>query len=557
MSGAKACIEALKREKVKTVFGLPGGAVLPIYDELRSSGIKHILVRHEQCAAHMADGYARVSGKVGLCIATSGPGATNLVTGIATALMDSSSIVAITGQVPRNDVGHDAFQEADITGVSTPITKHNLQVTNASEVPQAIRAAFHIASTGRPGPVLVDIPRDVQSEKGEMDFSKMFSLPGYQPPSEPHPVQVKKTAKLLETAERPVILAGGGVRIADASPELLVLAERLMSPVVTTFMGKGVFPENHPLSLGKIGVYGGAHSNRAICEADVILAVGVRFADRATGSIRKFAQKAKIVHIDIDPSEIGKIVKVDIPIVGDAKATLRAISKSLESKRRNRSSTWLKQLEEFKKNQEPKEDDIGATMKPIRVLKELRRLLPNDTVLTVDVGQHQMWAAIHFDVYHPESFISSGGLGTMGFGFPAALGAKIAKPKGTIVNITGDGSFLMNQQELATSIEENIPVIVIIFDNRTLGMVAQLQRTLQDNRLFAVNLGRSPDFVKLAKAYGAQGIKAESYEELRKAVKTALKSEVTTVVDVAISPEENVVPLVLPGNGLDSLVWKC
>ncbi len=557
MSGAKACVEALKREKVKVAFGLPGGAVIPIYDELRDSGIKHILVRHEQCAAHMADGYARVNGKVGLCIATSGPGATNLVTGIATALMDSSPIVAITGQVPRSDVGRDAFQEADITGITTPITKHNLQVTNASEVPQAIRAAFHIASTGRPGPVLVDIPRDVQSEKGEMNFSQMFSLPGYQPPSEPHPGQVQKAAKLLEKAERPVILAGGGVRIAGASPELLTLAGRLGSPVVTTFMGKGVFPENHPLSLGKIGVYGGAYSNKAICEADVILAVGVRFADRATGSIRKFAQKAKIVHIDIDPSEIGKIVRVDIPIVGDAKATLRAISSSFKSKRRHRPSTWLKQLEEFKKSQEPEEGDVGGTMKPIRVLKELRELLPNDTVVTVDVGQHQMWAAIHFDVYHPESFISSGGLGTMGFGFPAALGAKMAKPKGTIVNITGDGSFLMNQQELATSVEEKIPVIVIIFDNRTLGMVAQFQRILQGNRLFAVNMGQSPDFVKLAEAYGAQGIRAESYGELRKAVKAALKSEVTTVVDVAISPEENVVPLVLPGNGLDSLVWEC
>jgi len=557
MSGAKACVEALKREKVKVAFGIPGVAVLPIYDELRDSGIRHILARHEQCAAHMADGYARVSGKVGLCITTSGPGATNLVTGIATALMDSSSIVTITGQVPRSDVGRDAFQEADITGVTTPITKHNIQVTNASEVPQAIRAAFYIASTGRPGPVLVDIPRDVQSENGEMNFSQMFNLPGYQPPSKPHPVQVKKAAKLLEKGERPVILAGGGVRIADASPELLALAERLMSPVVTTFMGKGVFPENHPLSLGKIGIYGGAYSNRAICEADVILAVGVRFADRATGSIRKFAQKAKIVHIDIDPSEIGKIVKVDIPIVGDAKATLRAISSSIKFEQRHRPSTWLKHLEEFKKSQEPKKNDTGATMKPIRILKELRKLLPNDTVVTIDVGQHQMWTAIHFDVYHSKSFISSGGLGTMGFGFPAALGAKIAKPKGTIVNITGDGSFLMNQQELATSVEENIPVIVIIFDNRTLGMVAQAQRILQGNRLFAIDMGRSPDFVKLAEAYGAQGIRAGSYGELGKAVRAALKSEVTTVVDVTISPEENVVPLVLPGNGLDSLVWEC
>jgi acetolactate synthase-1/2/3 large subunit len=554
MTGAKACIEALKREKVKVAFGLPGGAVLPLYEELQDSGIRHVLVRHEQCAAHMADGYARVSGKVGLCIATSGPGATNLVTGIATALMDSSPIVAITGQVPRNDVGHDAFQEADITGVTTPITKHNIQVTCASEIPQTIRAAFHIAFTGRPGPVLVDIPRDVQSEKGEMNFSQTFSLPGYQPLHEPHPGQVEKTASLLEKAERPVILAGGGVRIADASAELLALAERLRCPVVTTFMGKGVFPENHPLSLGKIGVYGGTCSNQAICEADLILAVGMRFADRATGSIRKFAQNAKIVHIDIDPSEIGKIVKVDVPIVGDAKATLRAIFSSLKSKQKRQPSTWLKQLEQIKEKQEHEEADIGTIMKPMGILKQLRELLPKDTVVTVDVGQHQMWAAIYFDIYHPKSFISSGGLGTMGFGFPAALGAKMAKPKGTIVNITGDGSFLMTQQELATSIEEKIPVIVVIFDNRSLGMVAQLQR-VQEKRPFAVDMGKSPDFVKLAEAYGAQGIRVESYGELGKAVKTALKSDVTTVLDVKISPEENVVPMVMPGDGLDSLVW--
>ena len=554
MTGAKACIETLKQEGTEVVFGLPGGAILPFYNELKDSGIRQILVRHEQAAAHMADGYARITDRPGVCVATSGPGALNLVTGIATAYMDSSPLIAITGQVALKEIGRDTFQEADITGITAAITKHNFEVVNPSEVPSIVRSAFYIAKTGRPGPVLVDMPKDVQMQEADMIFPGEISLPAYRPRSEPHRLQVKRAIDLLEKAKRPLILAGGGVIISNASQELVNLAEHLGAPVALTFMGKGAIPASHPLSLGKIGVYGASYSNQAISDADLVLAVGVRFADRATGSLREFAKNASIIQIDLDPSEIGKNVDVDIPIVGDAKKTLEALHQNLKRTReKNISLHWAAKKDKFEEQETG--DEIVKDIKPAKLFKLLRELLPKKSITTVDVGQHQMWAAIYFDIYNPKTFISSGGLGTMGFGLPAALGAKVARPDVPVVNITGDGSFLMSEHELATSVEEKIPVIVIILNNRLLGMVAQLQRFQYNNRVFAVDLGNTPDFMKLADAYHAHALRAESYKEVEKAVKEALSLDTTTVIDVPINPEENVRPVVSPGGGLTDLQW--
>ena len=554
MTGAKACIETLKQEGTEVVFGLPGGAILPFYNELKDSGIRQILVRHEQAAAHMADGYARITDRPGVCVATSGPGALNLVTGIATAYMDSSPLIAITGQVALKEIGRDTFQEADITGITAAITKHNFEVVNPSEVPSIVRSAFYIAKTGRPGPVLVDMPKDVQMQEADMIFPGEISLPAYRPRSEPHRLQVKRAIDLLEKAKRPLILAGGGVIISNASQELVNLAEHLGAPVALTFMGKGAIPASHPLSLGKIGVYGASYSNQAISDADLVLAVGVRFADRATGSLREFAKNASIIQIDLDPSEVGKNIDVDIPIVGDAKKTLEALHQNLKRTReKNISLHWAAKKDKFEEQETG--DEIVKDIKPAKLFKLLRELLPKKSITTVDVGQHQMWAAIYFDIYNPKTFISSGGLGTMGFGLPAALGAKVARPDVPVVNITGDGSFLMSEHELATSVEEKIPVIVIILNNRLLGMVAQLQRFQYNNRVFAVDLGNTPDFMKLADAYHAHALRAESYKEVEKAVKEALSLDTTTVIDVPINPEENVRPVVSPGGGLTDLQW--
>ena len=554
MTGAKACIETLKQEGTEVVFGLPGGAILPFYNELKDSGIRQILVRHEQAAAHMADGYARITDRPGVCVATSGPGALNLVTGIATAYMDSSPLIAITGQVAIKEIGRDSFQEADITGITAAITKHNFEVVNPSEVPSIVRSAFYIAKTGRPGPVLIDMPKDVQMQEADMIFPGEISLPAYRPRSEPHRLQVKRAIDLLENAKRPLILAGGGVIISNASQELVNLAEHLGAPVALTFMGKGAIPANHPLSLGKIGVYGASYSNQAISDADLVLAVGVRFADRATGSLREFAKKASIIQIDLDPSEIGKNVDVDIPIVGDAKKTLEALHQNLKRTReKDISLHWAVKKDKFEEQETG--DEIVKGIKPAKFFKLLRELFPKKSIMTVDVGQHQMWAAIYFDIYNPKTFISSGGLGTMGFGLPAALGAKVARPDVPVVNITGDGSFLMSEHELATSVEEKIPVIVIILNNRLLGMVAQLQRFQYNNRVFAVDLGNTPDFMNLADAYHAHALRAESYKEVEKAVKEALSIDTTTVIEVPINPEENVRPVVSPGGGLTDLQW--
>ena len=562
MSGAKALVKALERENVRTIFGIVGGALLPVYDALCDSGIRHILVRHEQCAAHAADGYARASGKPGVCMATSGPGATNLVTGIATAYMDSSPIIAFTGQVntysPNSSymIGRDAFQEADIIGITTPITKHNYQVEAASEIPKIVRAAFYIATTGRPGPVLIDLPKNTQTEIANVEFTSEIEIPGYKPIYNPHPIQVKRAATLLANAEKPMILAGGGVIISNASKELLTLAEMLMAPVCTTLMGKGCFPENHPLSIGNVGMHGTISANKLILEADVLLAVGTRFSDRTTGTLDDFCPDATIIHIDIDASEIGKNVDVDVPIVSDAKKALTAICQELArkiSKREN--TTWFRRIQEFKESfQAEASIDGGVDLTPPRIMAELRRVLPLDSIVTTEVGQNQMWAALYFKALKPRTFISSGGLGTMGFGFPAAIGAKVASPEVPVVDIAGDGSFTMSERELACSVTEDIPVTVVVLNNSTLGMVAQWQRLFYERRYSAVDLGGIPDFVKLAEAYGAQGIRVGSLDEFSEAVRMAIRDNVTTVIDVPISPEENVFPMVPPGKGLKDVI---
>ncbi len=561
MSGAKALIESLERQKVTSIFGIPGGAVLPIYDALHDSKIRHILSRHEQGAAHAADGYARASGLPGVCMATSGPGATNLVTGIATAYMDSSAVVALTGQVPAYSnntsymVGRDAFQEADIVGITTPITKYGHQVRSVKEIPKMVKTAFYIATTGRPGPVLVDFPKDIQNEEAEIDFSKEPTLLGYNPKCTVDELGLKQAAKMLLEAQRPIILAGGGVITGNASQELLQLSESLMIPVVTTLMGKGSFPENHPLSLGNIGMHGTQAANKLVIEADLLLAVGTRFSDRSCATNDTFCQDKKIIHIDIDLAEIEKNINVHLPIVGEAKCSLQMLYNiTVDQIKKKKDTLWAKHVKEIKEELQNNNDKENKTLKPKALLKKLRELLPPDSIATTEVGQNQMWAGLFFQALQPRTFITSGGLGTMGFGFPAAIGAKVACPNRTVIDIAGDGSFIMTEQELACAVEENIPVIVMVFNNTVLGNVAQWQRMIYKRRYTAVNLGKVPDFVKLAEAYGAQGIQAQSMEEFTKAVKTAMKGEIATVINVPISPEENIFPMVPPGRSLKEVI---
>ncbi len=552
LSGAKALIKSLEDEGVEVIFGIPGGAILPVYDALYGSSIRHILVRHEQCAAHAADGYARASGRVGVCMATSGPGATNLVTGIATAYMDSSPIVAITGQVARHMIGRDAFQEADIIGITTPITKYSFQIRSAEEVPRVVKEAFYLAAEGRPAPVLIDFPVDVQREEAEMDFDVKISPHLNKVVKEPHPLQVKRATEILLNAERPVILAGGGVIISNASEELRALAELLMIPVMVTLMGKGAFPENHPLYIGRIGMHGSAAANKLIVEADVILAVGTRFSDRSTGRFDTFARDATLIHVDIDAAEIGKNIRPDIPIVADAKHALKAIYEAAkELARRKDNSTWLQRVKEVKESLEKTGQHSADELSPKNLIREIRKLLPADGIVTTGVGRNQMWASLYFEVYHPRTFITSGGLGTMGFGLPAALGAKVAKPNSIVVDIDGDGSFLMTERELATSIAENIPVIAVILNDGWLGMVKYWQDLFYGRRYCATCLKRGiPDFVKLAEAYGANAARPQSLEEFSKSFKEAMSSDRTTVIDVWINPDEPVLPFAPPGKSL-------
>jgi acetolactate synthase I/II/III large subunit len=550
MTGAQAVLESLKREGVDVVFGLPGGVLLPLYDAIYQSDLRHILVRHEQGAAHMADGYARATGKVGVCIATSGPGATNLVTGIANAYMDSVPMVAITGQVNTWLIGKDAFQEADITGITLPITKHNYLLRNARDITRVFREAFYIARSGRPGPVLIDLPRDVTVDEVEFTWPEV-DLPGYHPSFKAHEMQIKKAAKALMEAERPVIYAGGGVRYAAAHGELFNLAQKINAPVTTTLMGVGCFPEDHPLSLGMLGMHGTKYANYAIQESDLILAVGARFDDRVTGKIASFAPRAKVVHIDVDPAEIGKNVRVDIPVVGDAKSALMALEKEVSPKPKG---AWTEKITSWKKDHPLHYIPDMNIIKPQFVIEKLCELA-GDAIITTEVGQNQMWAAQFFVHKDPQKFISSGGLGTMGYGFPAAIGAKMGRPECEVIDIAGDGSFLMNSQELATAVMNDIPVKVAILNNGCLGMVRQWQELFFEKRYSATILGRtSPDFVKLAEAYGAVGLRATKPSEVESVIRTALATDRPCIMDFIVNPAEKVSPMVPAGATLSEIM---
>ena len=556
MIGARALMVALEKEGVKQVFGLPGGANLPMYDELFKSNIRHILTRHEQSAAHMADGFGRVSRKAGVCFATSGPGATNILTGIATAQADSAPMIAVTGQVPVNMIGRDAFQESDIIGMSNPCVKYAFQPRDPSEIPEVVKKGFYIAETGRPGPVLLDIPKDVQQNEGQMTFPEEFKIRGYHPWTDPDLTQIEKAIEMLLNAEKPIILAGGGVIIGSAFAELQSIAELLMIPVVTTFKGKGAFPENHILSLGPIGMHGHAEANKLMVEADCVLAIGTRFSDRSVGTFEEFEKRLKIIHMDVDPAEIGKNQNAQVAVVGDVQATLRIMVKMLMQKaiKKTDENKWIKHVKEVKEYWRENLKLPKGEMTAAKILRKLREVLPKEAITTTEVGQHQMWASLFFDVIHPGTFFSSTGLGTMGWGFPAAIGAKVARPDVPVVDIAGEGSFNMTENSLATSVLEDIPVIVFLVNNFSLGMVAQWQRTFYDRRMIGIDLKNCPDYVKLAESYGAQGIRAQSLDELEKAIKAGLKSNVTTVIDIPIDPLEDVLPFVAPGTPLKDMV---
>ncbi|NLA38113.1 MAG: biosynthetic-type acetolactate synthase large subunit [Methanomicrobiales archaeon] len=551
-TGARTLIDALQREGVDTIFGYPGGSVLPIYDELYDSSIRHILVRHEQAAAHAADGYARASGRVGVCLATSGPGACNLVTGIATAYMDSAPIVALTGQVPTGMLGNDAFQESDITGITMPVTKHNYLVKDAGDLDRVIREAFYIARTGRPGPVLVDLPKDVtngQVKAGGTAQGKI-SLRGYQPTYEGHVRQIDKALDLIVDAERPLIYAGGGVIHSGSSAELLKFAETAAIPVTTTLMGLGAIPGDHPLSLGMLGMHGTQTANYAVTECDLLIAIGARFDDRVTGKIETFAPSAAVIHIDIDPAEIGKNKVVDVPIVGDVKAVLQAFLQRMQ--KRGDTASWTARISTWKA-QYPlryREDDH---LRPQYVIEVLSRLLDGEGVIASEVGQNQMWAALYYCFKKPRTWITSGGLGTMGYGFPAAIGAHFARPDLPVVDIAGDGSIQMNIQELGTVAHYKIPVKVVILNNMYLGMVRQWQELFYDRRYAYTELP-PVDFVGIANAYGVEGIRVEEKGDVLEALETALAADGPYVLDFRIEREENVFPMVPAGAAINEMI---
>jgi acetolactate synthase I/II/III large subunit len=554
ITGAQALLESLKHEGVDIIFGYPGGQVLPLYDAMYSfKDIKHILVRHEQGAAHMADGYARATGKVGVCVATSGPGATNLVTGIANAHMDSIPMVAITGQVSTTLLGRDSFQEADITGITMPITKHNYLIKNVEDLPRIVKEAFYIARTGRPGPVLIDIPKDVFTHKLKYKYPEAVDLPSYKPKIEGHPKQISVATKAIQAAKQPIIYAGGGVISAGAAKELKELAEKCNIPVTTTLMGKGAFPETHELSLGMLGMHGTAFANYAITECDLLIAIGARFDDRVTGHIAKFAPNAKIIHIDVDPAEISKNVRVDIPIVGDIKRVLKALNEKVAAKEKH--AAWVEQIEEWKKKY-PLAYKKEAVLKPQYVIEQIYELTKDrDTIIATEVGQHQMWSAQFYKFSQPRSWISSGGLGTMGFGFPAAIGAQFGRPEALVIDIAGDGSIQMNIQELTTAVNHKLPVKICVLNNSFLGMVRQWQELIYEHHYSHTNLCNNPDLVKVAEAYGAAGLRATKPEEVVPTLEKAFAiNDRPVLIDFVIAKEENVFPFVPPGQAINEMI---
>lgn len=548
-TGAQILLECLERQGVEVIFGYPGGQVIPIYDALYDSKIRNILVRHEQGAAHAADGYARSTGKIGVCLATSGPGATNLVTGIANAYMDSVPMVAITGQVPTFMLGRDSFQEADITGITMPITKHNYLVQDIKELPRVVKEAFHIASTGRPGPVLIDIAKDITVQTDKGSSGETMDLPGYKPNYVGNIRQIREAILAIEKAERPLIYIGGGVVIGGAHNELVKLAETLNAPVTPTLMGISAIPGNHPLNLGMLGMHGTATANFAVTECDLLIAVGARFDDRVTGKLAAFAPKAKVVHIDIDPAEIGKNVAVDIPIVGDVRMVLENILEKVKPKKH---TEWLKQINGWRKEYPLKYD--SGKLNPQRVIEEINTLTKGDAIICTEVGQHQMWTAQFYQFTQPRSLITSGGLGTMGFGFPAAIGAQVGNPDRLVINIAGDGSIQMNIQELGTAVTNQIPVKVVILNNFYLGMVRQWQEFFFNKRYSGTVLDQNPDFVKIAEAYGAKGFKITKVDQLQGTLKEAFETHGPVVVDCHVEREENVLPMVPAGGAIHQMI---
>ena len=551
MTGAQIICEGLVKEGVEVIFGFPGGAVLPLYDTLpQYPQLRHILVRHEQGAAHAADGYARATGKVGVCMATSGPGATNLVTGIANAHLDSSPVVAITGQVARPFIGKDAFQEVDISGITLPITKHNYLVLDVGSLAKIVKEAFYLARTGRPGPILIDVPRDVFIEQTEFNYPSQVDLPGYKPTLQGHPAQIKKAAKLINEAQRPLIIGGRGIIISGAYAELKQLAETAQIPVVTTLLGIGCFPESHILSFGMLGMHGMAYANMAVEAADVIIAIGMRFDDRATGNVSEFAPHASIIHIDIDPAEIGKNVPVVVPIVGDVKLVLNALNKLIIS---TEHVDWFQQLEGWRKEHPSTAIRDCEGLLPQLVIRKIYEVTQGEAIIVTGVGQNQMWAAQHYCYDKPNSLISSGGLGTMGFELPAAIGAKVGCPDTTVWCIAGDGGFQMTIQELATIVQEKVAVKIAIINNGYLGMVRQWQELFYGRRYVATPLS-GPDFVKIAEAYGIPGLRVRHKEEVVPAIEQAMAERGPFLIDFVVEPEENVYPMVVPGAALTEVL---
>jgi acetolactate synthase-1/2/3 large subunit len=550
-TGAKILVESLQREGVEIIFGYPGGVVLPIYDELYDSSLRHILVRHEQAAAHAADGYARASGRVGVCLATSGPGACNLVTGIATAYMDSIPIVALTGQVPTSLLGNDAFQESDITGITMPITKHNYLVKNTADLGRVVKEAFYIAGTGRPGPVLIDIPKDVSTNSVKASpVPDKVTLRGYNPTYHGHKRQIEKALQMIAVAQRPVIYAGGGVISSNASAELVDFATQLGIPVTTTLMGIGCIPGDHPLNLGMLGMHGTEYANFAITESDLLFSIGVRFDDRVTGKVDTFAPHAKIIHIDIDPAEIGKNKRIDVPIVGDVKAVLTDMLLTL--KKNGLTEAWLKKIRHWRQHHPLKCPDDGK-LHPQFVIRQMSELLAGDAIIVSEVGQNQMWAAQHYCFKNPRTWITSGGLGTMGYGLPAAMGAHFARPDLPVFDVAGDGSIQMNIQEFGTIAHNKIPVKVAILNNRFLGMVRQWQELFYDRRYSFTELP-PVEFVKIANAYGIEGVKVETPKDVMPALKAALDCDGPFVMDFRIEREENVFPMVPAGAAINEMI---
>jgi acetolactate synthase-1/2/3 large subunit len=558
-NGSQVFVEALKLEGVDTLFCYPGGAVLNLTDALYSSDIKQVLVRHEQAAVHAADGYARTSGRVGVCLVTSGPGATNTVTGIATAYMDSVPIVVFSGQVNTNLIGNDAFQEADIVGITRPCTKHNYLVRDVKEMARIIKEAFYIARSGRPGPVLIDIPKDVSAALTEFKYPEKVSVRGYHPTYGGHLGQIVKAMKLVAASKRPVLYTGGGIVTSNASKELLSLAEKLTIPVTSTLMGLGGFPGNHPQFLGMLGMHGTYAANMAITNSDVLMAIGARFDDRATGKVDEFAPHAKVIHVDIDPTSISKNIKVDVPIVGDARDVLKKMIQIVETENEAfggyypRLQEWLGQVKEWKTNF-PLGYSRNGTLKPQYVIERIYELTKGKAIIATEVGQNQMWTAQFYKFHRPRQIVTSGGLGTMGYGFPASIGAQVAYPDALVVDIAGDGSIQMNIQELATAVQYELPVKVVILNNGCLGMVRQWQELFYEKRYAISRLECMPNFVKLAEAYGAVGYEVEHESEVEKVLKKAFANGKPTLVDIHVNPEEGVYPIVPAGAALRDML---